>query len=840
MGDITELSSSGERLSFFRLFSDKKFKVEIPIIQRDYAQGRPSESEVRDVFLDALYAYLEQGKPNRDLDFVYGSILVEGDSSRFVPLDGQQRLTTLFLLHWYLAQISREMELLRSVLCKNHKSQFSYETRSSSSEFCDSLMACNLDMKNLLKADPDKNNRLSKTILDKGWFYLSWTHDPTIQSMLTMLDSIHAKFSKNPDFFLRLIDEEQPVITFLFLNLDAFSLTDDLYIKMNARGKPLTPFENFKAKFEQQIKSMRTDLPNYKLGFSDKSVDGYEYFIHKVDTDWADIFWGYRNESTEDDTFDDELMNFISLVIANYYLLEERTKSDKQIANIDKFFGTGGSVERLSFQNYKGLGCLSQGLVKHLISMMDLLYSKGLDNGKLKPYLGSNCYYSEDEIFKKVIKNNTSYQEKLRFYAFYNCLAKGLTDAGLMEWMRVVYNLTENTIFNTTEDYRDALISISKLSNGYESILDVLKSDCNVAKFNGAQVLEEKIKAHLISKSSDWEVLVVNAENHPFFRGQIGFALSFSGILDFYRENRCCEWEESQNKTYFDTFKKYVESGSKLFSLIKDSSSVIDYLWEKAVLSKGMYFTKTSAHRWNILSTRLGKNNIERDHSWRRLLRISVLPDSEWEKRQSYVSAVFDDSNFDANSIKDSLKIICDNAIENPAIEDWRRAFIEHSVLFTECRQGFIVKNANEIILLHESQRNHYHSELYSRVIDLEMKNKSDQLLPFKLLPFEPVRNRDDFSYASLGQWGYKDNEYNVEIWFESDVYKLFFYGGGPPECVHELICILEESKFNVSDEGYCSHEDYGTQYIASFKTKDEVFEKLNDLCTGLRGLVGK
>jgi len=28
---------------------------------------------------------------------------------------------------------------------------------------------------------------------------------------------------------------------------------EDLYIKMNSRGKPLTAFENFKARFEQDI-----------------------------------------------------------------------------------------------------------------------------------------------------------------------------------------------------------------------------------------------------------------------------------------------------------------------------------------------------------------------------------------------------------------------------------------------------------------------------------------------------------------------------------------------------------------------------------------------------------
>lgn len=90
----------GERLSFFKLFSQKNYKLIIPIIQRDYAQGRTNDdtNEVRNEFLDALYSYLEENRTNRDLDFVYGTLQCdEGDDHiHFIPLDGQQRLTTLF------------------------------------------------------------------------------------------------------------------------------------------------------------------------------------------------------------------------------------------------------------------------------------------------------------------------------------------------------------------------------------------------------------------------------------------------------------------------------------------------------------------------------------------------------------------------------------------------------------------------------------------------------------------------------------------------------------------------------------------------------------------------
>ena len=97
----------------FRVVYRKVQAIEIPVIQRDYAQGRQTMSEVREQFLDAIFDTLsttpeELTKP-LDLDFVYGSLNV-GSGNKFWPLDGQQRLTTLFLLHWYLACQDGEFE----------------------------------------------------------------------------------------------------------------------------------------------------------------------------------------------------------------------------------------------------------------------------------------------------------------------------------------------------------------------------------------------------------------------------------------------------------------------------------------------------------------------------------------------------------------------------------------------------------------------------------------------------------------------------------------------------------------------------------------------------------
>ena len=78
-------------------------KIEIPIIQRDYAQGRNTMEvqKLRDRFINDYLIDSILKNENIELDFVYGSILQlnNNDKSKiFFPLDGQQRLTTLTIL----------------------------------------------------------------------------------------------------------------------------------------------------------------------------------------------------------------------------------------------------------------------------------------------------------------------------------------------------------------------------------------------------------------------------------------------------------------------------------------------------------------------------------------------------------------------------------------------------------------------------------------------------------------------------------------------------------------------------------------------------------------------
>ena len=820
--------NTGKTLTFYGLF-DEVDTIEIPILQRDYAQGREDENEIRKLFLSSLFQalMLVENEPRRplDLDFIYGSF--EGDDNKvFSVLDGQQRLTTLFLLHWYLAVENDQLNDFKDRFVTESCSRFTYKTRPSTTEFFNALMA---------KDFKPSDRLISKQICDSQWFYLSWKQDPTIQACLCMLDAIQQMFSPNAKgMYEKLINIEEPFITFQFLDLHSFGLSDELYIKMNARGKPLTIFENFKAKFEQKIQSFEGAWPPYKLRFKDDNVDGYHYFIQKVDTDWADLFWSYRNECGDDNTLDDGLMNFIRLVIANHYLIKNRDSGEALINARSTFLGQGGRLQPLYLSQYEELGCFTQELIIYLIEFLDLIYNDGVSENKITPYLTDNYYYNEDKTLRKIISNESNYNEKLCFYAFYIYVAKTKDTTELMAWLRVIYNLTENTIFNTSEDFNKALIAIQELSQHEEPILNALKNDCNISAFNGAQILEEKIKAHLLLKSQRWTDAIIEIEKHPYFHGQVGFVFNFSGVLGFYQEHKHCKWDEAQDEQYFKKFEKYAKAGGATFSTIDKSSSIINYFWERAVLSKGVYFTSTTVNRFNLLSTRLTTINIERDHSWRRLLRIN----SDWEAKQEYVKAVFDDPLFDSANIAASLEKICINALDDSDIDDWRKKFIKYGELFKYCNQGFISINNQEYILLGQSQRNHHHSELYTKVLEIELSKELDKLQPFTSVDYVTVRSRDDYAGVNICDWHFNEDEYSLFIYLDSQSFYLEFNHEGSSNFSDALIEVLIRRGFEPKAN------DPESSDVVDYYVHDKLHEigdvriKVNDLCSDLRELV--
>lgn len=295
----------GHQRTFLGLFDGPSTSaitgIEIPIIQRDYAQGRADGETraIRDRFAQAIVA-AANGAPGGSaeglgLDFVYGGVherTREGRTERLLqPLDGQQRLTTLYLLHWYVASRAGVLNTEEPWL------SFSYATRPSARDFTSALRRHPL---------PDVAKEPSTWIKNQAWYLYPWNDDPTIKSMLVMLDTLHGEIvtagADPAAIWQRLSSRADPAIWFLFLPLDELDRGEDLYIKMNSRGKALTPFEVFKADLEDALTASL-------------SPEAHRQLTLNLDKAWTDVLWHYQTSETDPVPVDVAFIRYFSYLI---------------------------------------------------------------------------------------------------------------------------------------------------------------------------------------------------------------------------------------------------------------------------------------------------------------------------------------------------------------------------------------------------------------------------------------------------------------------------------------------------------------------------------------------
>lgn len=434
------------------------YKVEVPIIQRDYAQGRYDDHTkmVRQNLLEDMKSAILKKTLPLDLNFVYGKT----ENGKFLPIDGQQRLTTLFFLHIYAFCDDNEKTKLL------HK--FTYETRKSSRDFLERVVD-NRSSIFISKLIP------SKEIEDSEWFVLSWKHDPTIQSALTMLDDIKKVFADVKDLPQILSGQGFSPIVFQFLEIKDLGIEDSLYIKLNARGKPLTPFENFKARLIGRLQKLN-------LQFADE-------FGKRFDGKWTDLFWSNNAEN-----FDISYLTFFGVLFMNNGLIS----NDTNWANEFDF-------DKIDTENFE--------TIFHTLNFL--------------------CENKNSKALKLVfnaLSEKRTYSDRILFHAIaiYMYAAKGTDNGSLTQWIRIIQNLTLNSQIDTSALYRRSIEGVNKLSKKRDNLLEHFSSRSDVIGFSQEQIKEEQNKAYIILLDNEFAKMIYKAEEHPYFSGQIRSALYYA------------------------------------------------------------------------------------------------------------------------------------------------------------------------------------------------------------------------------------------------------------------------------------------------------------------------
>lgn len=465
------------RYSFIDLFSkkvdyDKTTQVTvsgivIPQIQRPYAQGRTDSicTYVRNTFLDEIFDNLQKDDDEIfDLNFIYGIIKASNDNYKMELLDGQQRLTTLFLLYWYIA--NAELDGSEDLQVRECLSKFVYETRSTSTVFCQELAQYKVDFGEKMPKEVIRNAK---------WYFKSFDRDSTITAMLTMLDAIHERYteSNRHDLYKRL-----QYLQFYVKSLGVFNLSEELYIKMNARGLQLSPFENFKADLTNFVSNndyqgFQEQVPLYKKNSKEMVPFSFNFSV-KLDAKWVDIFW--KNGA---DDFDDAYMSFFSRFFACKYIISSKEdvsdkdmRSDKTI----KFFYTNaeeqiGSNEYFGFKSFENLLKSHPEYIITLDKVLDVIYHYDYSSeGKvifsnMLPVWEKNEELSGDNFYC----NTSSKMSQVKLIAlgaaieFIEAMPNFEPDI-FAKWMRIVWNVIENTNI-------DSLTPVSSLIRKFSAVI---------------------------------------------------------------------------------------------------------------------------------------------------------------------------------------------------------------------------------------------------------------------------------------------------------------------------------------------------------------------------------
>ena len=334
---------------------------------------------------------------------------------------------------------------------------------------------------------------------------------------------------------------------------------------MNARGKQLTDFENFKADLVGYIKNENIEHEN----------NIKESIAHKLDTSWTDIFWKNKSPNNK---IDEIYYAFINRFLLNCLITyEEKDKYlyDEKLVEENKLFkylygdkGNDINVKYYGFDIYKmEESVIKTGItkLKTVLNRIETLKDKDNINKLFQPNWEDNSgfcfipeYKANDNRDIPYIPTTLTQPQRVVFYAICRYFEKNNYDeSNFKRWMRVVWNIIENANIETIPAMIGAMRLINDLAEYSHDIYNHLKGRNISNDFAKEQMEEEKEKARQIidnmefkdNNGKTWEEKIIEAEKYAFFKGAIRFL--------FRERERQYDWGKfdarfNKAKEYFD------------------------------------------------------------------------------------------------------------------------------------------------------------------------------------------------------------------------------------------------------------------------------------------------
>lgn len=485
---------SGKMYALSEIFHGENNKVVIPDLQRDYCWGNPVYSLVVPFVRSLIEMSNEQEGKEQDITMglIYG--YYDGLAPEHLQLcDGQQRLTTLFLMIGVICRLLGGNEF-RNLLMSDfelneddHEPYLQYAIRESSLYFLSDL-TYNYFFK--------KGERIENVegIRSQPWFLSNYRLDPTVNSILSATESIERILNDMCTEQLRTFGYFITTkIKFLFYDMDNRANGEETFVVINTTGEPLSATQNLKP-----------------------LVIEHNHHIADVAKKWEDMetwFWQNRHKLGTDypHTADEGMACFFNVVRLLYAKSEE--EAYKAVDANDCFPYKEIDFKQIyeAFRAYKRL------------TGMD--FSERMDAPIQYPKQGE--FYSQKELYAII----PTMQYCLQFST--------ATDEDIQRVYHLFSNVSRYRDVQRRRDKEDGKLH-SLTYSARQLVESMLVPDCLCLK---NQIKDEEViaKMDMIAplegkpQRKELELLFAQAEASDIFSGKIEILLSWSGNLEQFR-----------------------------------------------------------------------------------------------------------------------------------------------------------------------------------------------------------------------------------------------------------------------------------------------------------------
>lgn len=272
---------SGRDYSLADLFGGDT-KIIIPDLQRDYCWGNyavtdPKSSKTKELVSDfvknIIELFEEKSSSSLTMGLIYG---YEQPHNHIQICDGQQRLTTLFLLLGYInikcSGVYDNYIISKQEREDDYEPHLQYAIRESTLYFLSDLS------RNVFI---ERNTKVTDIKLS-NWYFAEYDNDASIQSMIAALQIIDNVFNTLEfNCFLELGEFVLNNLKVLYYDMENRSRGEETYVVINTTGEPLSPTENIKPILLGNSKLTKDQIKLY----SDQWEDREEWFWNHRGTD---------------------------------------------------------------------------------------------------------------------------------------------------------------------------------------------------------------------------------------------------------------------------------------------------------------------------------------------------------------------------------------------------------------------------------------------------------------------------------------------------------------------------------------------------------------------------